>query len=61
MTPREKRAWDRAWTLGYTQGQYNMRRVILRRIYERADALGACESIVRYLETWPRKRRKVKA
>ena len=61
MTRREKAAWDRAWTLGYTQGQYNMRRVILRRIAEYSDALGACEAIVRYLEEWPKKRRKVKA
>jgi hypothetical protein len=43
--------FERGWILGYTQGQYNMRRILLRK-------LANPEALKKWLAEWPRKRRK---
>jgi len=55
--------FDRGWILGYTQGQYNMRRILLRKVlrYRLSNdaAYVVLAEIKKWLDEWPRKRRKV--
>jgi len=44
--------FERGWILGYTQGQYNMRRILLRKLRNP-------RALKKWLDEWPLKRRKM--
>ena len=53
--------FERGWILGYTQGQYNMRRTLLRKLKRCATpevAAWAVARLQKWLDEWPEKRRK---
>lgn len=53
--------FERGWKLGYTQGQYNMRRTIMRKIADsNLPAIALIVGLRVWLHEWPKKRRKVR-